>query len=159
MCFPFYNDKVSGCHVEPKAVSQKIFSNNMEKQTKKLCQCGSCYSIVIFVCMFCRSLFVLLPFLFWPLYCLFFFNLRILITSLWFLQALLQTVMVTGADPGFQVRGAHLKKLRRAEGGAKIFGVFRVKNHNFTQKNHIFSNFRGGARPLDPPLGQYFHQS
>jgi hypothetical protein len=24
--------------------------------------------------------------------------------------------------------GAHLKKLRRAEGGAKIFGVFRVKN-------------------------------
>jgi hypothetical protein len=61
-----------------------------------------------------------------------------------------------GADPGFQVRGAHLEKLRRAEGGAKIFGVFRVKNHDFTPKNHIFSNFRGGARrvppPLDPPL-------
>ena len=53
----------------------------------------------------------------------------------------------TGADPGFQVRGgAHLKKLRRAEGGAKIFGVFRVKNHDFTPKNHIFSNFRGVAR-------------
>jgi hypothetical protein len=36
------------------------------------------------------------------------------------------TVLSTGADPGFQVRGggAHLKKLRRAEGGAKIFGVF-----------------------------------
>ena len=48
----------------------------------------------------------------------------------------------TGTDPGFQVRGAHLKKLRRAEGGAKNFGVFRVKNH-------IFSNFRGSAhRPL-----------
>ena len=62
----------------------------------------------------------------------------------------------TGADPGFQVRGAHLKKLRRAEGGGNIFGVFRVKNHDFTPKNHIFSNFRGrGARrcaPLDPPL-------
>ena len=44
-----------------------------------------------------------------------------------------------GADPGFQVReGAHLKKLRRAEGGAKSFGVFRVKNHDFTPKNHIF---------------------
>ena len=45
----------------------------------------------------------------------------------------------TGADPGFQVRGrgAHLKKLRRAEGGTKMFGVFRVKNHGF---------------PLDPPL-------
>ena len=57
----------------------------------------------------------------------------------------------TGTDPGFQVRGAHLKKLRRAEGGARIVGVFRVKNH-------IFSNFRGSARrvrtpsPLDPPL-------
>ena len=46
------------------------------------------------------------------------------------------------------------------EGGAKIFGVFRVENHDFTPKNHIFSNFRGGARrvrpppppPLDPPL-------
>ena len=106
----------------------------------------------------------------------------------------------SGADPGFQVRGAHLKKLgvfrvkkrfyanksysyqlRRearnilgyfvwkitilrqtiiffpiAKGGAKYFGVFRVKNHDFTPKNHIFSNFRGGERrvrpPLDPPL-------
>ena len=27
-----------------------------------------------------------------------------------------------GADPGFQIMGAHLKKLRRAEGGAKILG-------------------------------------
>ena len=48
----------------------------------------------------------------------------------------------SGTDPGFQVRwGAHLKKLRRVEGCAKIFGVFRVKNHDFTPKNH-----------LDPPL-------
>ena len=73
------------------------------------------------------------------------------------------------ADPGFQVRGGALKKnvpsgRRRekfwgisceksrlyakkiiffpiAEGGANIFGVFRVKNHDFTLKNHIFSNF------------------
>ena len=37
--------------------------------------------------------------------------------------------------------GANLKKLRRAEGGAKSFGVFRVKNHDFTPKNHIFSKF------------------
>ena len=52
---------------------------------------------------------------------------------------------IPGADPGFQVRRAHLKKLRRAEGGAKIFGVFRVKNHDFPPKNHIFPNFRGGG--------------
>ena len=32
------------------------------------------------------------------------------------------------------------------EGGAKIVGVFRVKNHEFKPKNLIFSNFRGGAR-------------
>jgi hypothetical protein len=87
-----------------------------------------------------------------------------------------------GADPWFQVRGAHLKKVHRAEGGAKIlgyfvwkitilrqkiiffpiaeggtkiFGVFRVKNHDFTPKNHIFlSNFRGGrarASRVRPP--------
>jgi len=42
---------------------------------------------------------------------------------------------MTEADPGFQVRGGvHLKKSRRAEGGAKFVGVFRVKNHDFTQK-------------------------
>jgi hypothetical protein len=40
--------------------------------------------------------------------------------------------LISGADPGFQVRGAHFKKLRRAEGGAKNVGVFRVKNHDFT---------------------------
>ena len=55
-----------------------------------------------------------------------------------------------GADPGFKVRGAHLKKLRRAEGGANIFGVFRVKNHDFTPKNHIFSNFRGARAGCAP---------
>ena len=48
------------------------------------------------------------------------------------------TTTCAGADPGFQLRGANLKKLRRAEGGAKIFGVFRVKNHDFTPKNHVF---------------------
>ena len=49
--------------------------------------------------------------------------------------------------------GVHLKKLRRAEGGANIFGVFRVKNHDFTPKNLIFSNFRGGGggRRVPPP--------
>ena len=40
--------------------------------------------------------------------------------------------IITGADLGFQVRGGALKKLRRAEGDAKICGVFRVKNHDFT---------------------------
>ena len=45
--------------------------------------------------------------------------------------------------------------MRRAEGGAKILGVLRVKNHDFTPKNHIFSNFRGGggAPGCAPPPG------
>ena len=43
----------------------------------------SCYSIFSFMCLFCRSLFVLLSFFsFWPLCCLFFFDIRILITPL-----------------------------------------------------------------------------
>jgi hypothetical protein len=41
----------------------------------------------------------------------------------------------------------HLKKLRRAEGGAKIFGVFRVKNHDFTPKKNIFL-ILGGVREI-----------
>ena len=63
-----------------------------------------------------------------------------------------------GADQGFEVRGGALKKMRRAEGGAKSFGVFRVKNHDLTQKI-IFFPILGGRVPdappphLDPPLG------
>ena len=50
-----------------------------------------------------------------------------------------------GADAGFQVRGG---------GALKIVGVYRVKNHDFTQKKHIFSNFRGGEAPgASPPIG------
>ena len=33
--------------------------------------------------------------------------------------------------------GEHLKKLRRAEGGVKMFGVFRVKIHDFTSKKQV----------------------
>ena len=47
-----------------------------------------------------------------------------------------------GRIQDFKLGGvAHLKKLRRAEGGAKSFGVFRVKNHDFTPNNHIFFQF------------------
>ena len=54
-------------------------------------------------------------------------------------------VPYSGADPGFQVRGVHLTKLCQAEGDAKIFGVFRVKNHDFMQKILFFSIAEGGA--------------
>jgi hypothetical protein len=48
-----------------------------------------------------------------------------------------------GRIQDFKLGGAHLKKLRRAVGGAYIFGVFRVKNHDFTPKNLIISNCEG----------------
>ena len=52
-----------------------------------------------------------------------------------------------GRIQDFKLGGAHLKKLHRAEGGAKMFGVFRVKNHDFTPKNLIFP-ILGGMREI-----------
>ena len=60
-------------------------------------------------------------------------------------EYIIYIIGVQGRIQDFKLGGAHLKKLRRTEGGAKIFGVFRVKNHDFTPKNHIFSNFRGSG--------------
>jgi hypothetical protein len=54
---------------------------------------------------------------------------------------------IQGRIQDFKLGGAHLKKLRRAEGGAKFVGVFRVKNHDFMPKNHIFP-ILGGAREI-----------
>jgi hypothetical protein len=54
--------------------------------------------------------------------------------------------LIQGRIQDFKLGGAHLKKLRRAEGGVKNFGVFRVKNHDFTPKNPIFSIAEGGAK-------------
>jgi hypothetical protein len=34
-----------------------------------------------------------------------------------------------------------------------MVGVFRVKSHDFTPKNHIFSNFRGARAWCAPPPG------
>ena len=120
------------------------------------------------MCMFCRSLFVFLYFFIWPLCFLFFFDLRILITSLWYLQTLLileitcimwlyfyfasQCILYqlnmykSGVDPGFQVRGGALKKncAERRE-TRKYLGYFVWKITILRQKNHIFSNFRGGG--------------
>jgi hypothetical protein len=44
---------------------------------------GSCNSIFSFISMFCTFVFVLMSFFLWPLSCLSFFDLRILITPFW----------------------------------------------------------------------------
>ena len=61
-----------------------------------------------------------------------------------------------GRIQDFKLRGAHFKKLRRADGGTKMFGVFRVKNQHFMQKNHIFSNFRGERDGCAPWIRPWF---
>ena len=55
---------------------------------------------------------------------------------------------VAGVDPGFQVRGGggrNSKYCAERSEARNVFGVIRVKNHDFTPKNLIFSNFRGGG--------------
>ena len=53
----------------------------------------------------------------------------------------LDTYTRQGQIQDFKLGGAHLKKLHRAEEGANILGVFRVKNHYFTPKKHNFFHF------------------
>ena len=53
--------------------------------------------------------------------------------------------MSPGADPGFQVRSGAHKNNTPSGGRREHIGVFRVKNHDFTPKNLIFSNC-GGRR-------------
>ena len=62
-------------------------------------------------------------------------------------------ISMQGQIQDFKLRGAHLKKIASCGGRREIFGVFRVKNHDFTPKNHIFSNFR--APPASAPV--YVH--
>ena len=58
-----------------------VFSSGTHEFTPVFSRIHVTRSLVLCV-MFCRSLFVLLSFVFWPLCCLFFFDLRILVTLL-----------------------------------------------------------------------------
>ena len=55
-----------------------------------------------------------------------------------------------GRIQDFKLWGAHLKKLRRAEGGAKIFGAFRVKKSRLYAKKSYFLTILGGAPAPSP---------
>ena len=92
-----YNSHVEG-NAELLSISSddSIFDSddNTGKLFQWVFQWGSCYSIFIFMCMFVD---LCLSFLFWPLCCLF-FNLRLLITSLFYFQTLL-------------VKGTHRQKV------------------------------------------------
>jgi hypothetical protein len=65
--------------------------------------------------------------------------------------SLVHTLKQPGADPGFQVRGAYLKNCAERREARKFWGYFVWKITILRQKNHIFSNFRGGAPGAPPP--------
>ena len=58
-----------------------------------------------------------------------------------------------GADPRFHVRGGALNKIAPSGGGAKMFGVFRVKIKILRKKkSYFFPILREGPR-VPPPFG------
>ena len=57
-------------------------------------------------------------------------------------------IYISGADPGFQVRGGALKKLRRVEGGAKFFWGISCEKSRFYAKKSYFFQLRREARKL-----------
>ena len=51
-----------------------------------------------------------------------------------------------GRIQDFKLGGGALKKIAPSRGGRENFGVFRVKNHDFTpKKNHVFPILGGGG--------------
>jgi hypothetical protein len=64
-----------------------------------------------------------------------------------------------GRIQDFKLGEAHLKKLRRAEGGAKIFGGISCEKSRFYAILIMFFPILGGRagcpHPLDPPLVMY----
>ena len=63
-----------------------------------------------------------------------------------------------GADPGFQVKGAHLKIAPNGGRRENFWGISCEKSRFYAKKNHIFANFRG-APPMDPPLQCIYHNT
>jgi hypothetical protein len=57
-----------------------------------------------------------------------------------------KTGYITGADPGFQVRGRALKKIAPSRGRRENFLGISCEKSRFYAKKSYFSNFRGGAR-------------
>jgi hypothetical protein len=79
------NSFCSTCYTIVLLLNDIIWYGNHVTVTYSLSSPPICVALsLVFRVMFCRSLFVLLPFFFWPLYCLSFFDLRF-----WLLQAFL----------------------------------------------------------------------
>jgi hypothetical protein len=108
------------------------------------------YTVNIFIDLICYAYYWLI------LYHMLFTNLSTFVYEMCVVFQIARIICMQGRNQDFKLEGgAYLKKLRRAEGGANIFGVFRVKNHDFTPKNLIFSNFRGARAGSAPGMGHY----
>jgi hypothetical protein len=62
---------------------------------------------------------------------------------------LLVLITYAGADPGFQVRGAHLKNCAERREARNCWGISCEKSRFYAKKSDFFSNFRGRSPP--PP--------
>jgi hypothetical protein len=62
---------------------------------------------------------------------------------------------VQGRIQDFKLVGV-LKKIAASGGRRENFGVFRAKNHDFTPKNPIFSNFRGGRAAISCEKSRFY---
>ena len=86
-----------------------------------------------------------LPYNFWSIQSFalssFYLSSQIALTEYILLYMVIDQNIIPGADLGFKVMRGDFKKSRRAERGAKILGVFRVKNHDFTQKKSYVFQF------------------
>ena len=59
-----------------------------------------------------------------------------------------------GADPGFQVRGAHLKKIAPSGGRReKFWGISCEKSRFYAKKSYFFQFQQGRAPGAPPPPG------
>ena len=71
-----------------------------------------------------------------------------------------RTLTLTGADPGFQVRGTHLKTIAPSGARCENYWGYFVWKITILSKNIIFFSILGGGAPppLDPPLVGLWHR-
>ena len=110
------------------------------------------FVLVCFMCMLCRSLLVRLYLLFWPLCCLFFFDIRILFTTLVSFGhcAVCSSSIYGFCLPLWYLLAIVLSVLLRYTDSVYLFGIFKL----FLPL--LWSNQGFSAVPVDQSLVFYF---
>ena len=98
-------------------------------------QLDSCFFIFSFICMFCRWLFVLLSFFFWPLCSLFFF-----IYGFWFPLWYLQTLLSHLAwEVRYHLSAYKIIWCQRVNNSSQHFTTFVNYQNGLPKRFHFFS--------------------